>query len=560
MSRTVSLSAIALLLGTPAHAQDAAAKLDELFSWVVPGMPGCAVAVARDGEVVVNRAYGLANLETGAPIGSSTIFDIGSVQKQFDAAAALLLVEEGRLSLAADIREYLPELPDYGHRITLDHLMTHTSGIRDWLALMNFNRGDEDALTLILRQRGLNFAPGEEWAYSNSNYVLLKEIVARASGMSFSEFARRRLFEPLGMEHTMYAADIRAAETGALAYEQEGDAWRPAMMLGDERGGGAVLSTVSDLLIWNDALTSGRLGAFVTGKLEEPARLSNGRELTYAHGLFVEDTRYGRAAWHTGSARAYKALLSRLPDQGLSIAMLCNAGDTGDRNLEGRRIADLFLPEAAVREAEAAEAPTAADAGALTADLTGQAGLFFNQRDGEPLRLVVQNGRLRVAGGPLLVTVAEDRFRNPSGRLSFMSEDEFELHFLSHDTLDLISMEGAVTRYRRARPYAPGAAEVQEFAGRYDSDDLGAVFEITPADSGLTVRLNGNGARTIGLAPVDPDTFQRGPFTVRFRRDDTGRVAALEFSTPVLRNVPFARADDGITRNRRDRSEAEEVP
>lgn len=539
MLRPASFLGIALLLGVPAHAQDAGAEVDELFSWVTPGMPGCAVAVSQGGKVVVNRAYGLANLETGAPIGPNTMFDIGSVQKQFVAAAVLLLVGDGRLDLSDDIRELIPALADHNHRVTLDHLMTHTSGVRDWLALSNFTRGAEDALTLILRQHGLNFAPGEEWAYSNSNYVLLKEIVARASEMSFSEFARRRLFEPLGMENTVYAADIRAAATGALAYEKEGDAWRPAMLLGDERGGGAVLSTVSDLLIWSDALTSGRLGAFVTGKLQEPARLNNGRELTYARGLFVESTPFGRAVWHTGSARAFGALLSRMPDQGLSIAMLCNAGATVDRSMEGRRIADVFLPEAAVREAAAAESSAAARAGAVGVDLTGKAGLYFSERDAAPLRLVVQNGRLRIAGGPALVAVAEDRFRNPNGTLSFMSEDEFELHFLSPDEFALTSMEGEKTRYRRAQAYAPSTTELQEFAGRYDSDDLGAVFEITPGDNALTIQLNG--ARTIGLAPIGPDTFQRGPLTVRFLRDHSRQVTALHFSTPVLRNVPFAR-------------------
>lgn len=542
MFRPVLFLGIALLLGAPAHAQDAPDEIDELFSWVTPGMPGCAVAVSQYGEVVVNRAYGLANLETGEPIGSRTMFDIGSVQKQFSAAAALLLVEEGRLSLSADIREYLPELGDYGHRVTLDHLITHTSGIRDWLALMNFNRGDEDALTLILRQRGLNFAPGERWAYSNSNFELVKEIVARVSGMSFSEFARRRLFEPLGMENTMYAPDVTAAEKGARAYELEDDVWHPAMLLGDERGGGAILSTVSDLLIWNEALTSDRLGAFVTGKLQEPARLNNGRELTYARGLFVEDTAFGPAVWHTGSARAFGALLSRLPDQGLSIAMLCNAGEAVDRNMEGQRIADLFLPEAVM--AEARESSAVARPGTLEVDLTGKAGLFFSESDDDALRLVVQNGTLRVAGGPRLVAVAEDRFRNPSGELLFMSEDEFELRFLSPDELELVSMEGEATQYRRAQPYAPTVAELQAFAGRYESDDLGAVFDISPGDDAVVVRLNG--AQTIDFAPVDPDTFQRGPITVRFLRDDTGRVTGLDFSTPVLRNVRFARPDSDI--------------
>jgi len=462
MYRSPSFLVAALLLGAPAHAQEAAARLDHLFGWITPGMPGCAIAVSRNGAVLVNRAYGLANLETGTPIGPSTMFDIGSVQKQFDAAAALLLVDEGRLSLSADIREYLPELPDYGRPITLDHLMTHTSGVRDWLALMNFNQGDEDALTLILRQRGLNFAPGEQWAYSNSNYVLVKEIVARVSGMPFAEFARSRLFEPLGMRNTMYAADIRAAENGARAYEREGDVWKPAMLLGDERGGGAILSTVGDLLIWNEALTSGRLGAFVTGKLQEPARLNDGRVLDYARGLSVEATPYGRAVMHGGSARAFKALLVRLPDQGLSFALLCNAGEEMERHLEDRRIADLFLPDSLVRRADSAEAAAKAE-------------------------------------------------------------------------------QRAAPRARPAPTYRASVDDLQATAGRYESEDLGAFFDVTPGDNAVAMQLNG--ARTLELPAVDRDTFQRGPFTVHFVRDAAGRVAALHFTTPALQRVPFTRSD-----------------
>jgi len=530
----------ALLVGTPAYAQDKTEEIDELFAWVTPEAPGCAVAVSQNGEGVVNRAYGLANLETEAPIGPSTMFDIGSVQKQFVAAAVLLLVEEGHLALSDDIREHIPELPDYGHEITLDHLLTHTSGVRDWVSLSNFSSEEEDALTMILRQRGLNFAPGEEWSYSNSNYVLLKEIVARTSGMSFSAFTRTRLFEALGMDHTIYAADIRAAKNGAHAYEKENDLWKPAMMLGDERGGGAVLSTVSDLLIWNKALSSARLGTFVTEKLQEPARLNNGRELSYARGLFVGTSPFGRVIWHTGSARAYKALLSRIPEHGLSIAMLCNAGETAERNMARRRIADLFLPEPAAQKPEAAEPAADADGtGMQDIDVSSKAGFFFNTRTGEPLRLVVHDGGLRVDRGPVLIPITENRFHHTEGRLSFMSEDEFELHFLSPDQFVLTSMEGKTTQYRRAQPYAPTAPERQAFVGRYESDDLRAILEIASDDNGLTIRLNGS--RPFEFKPIDRDVFQLGPMMARFRRDENGKVVTLDYSNPVLRNITFTR-------------------
>ncbi|MGH9817476.1 MAG: serine hydrolase domain-containing protein, partial [Candidatus Acidiferrales bacterium] len=157
----------ALLFGTSAHPQDKAAEIDKIFSWATPATPGCAVAASRNGELLVNRAYGLADLERDVPITPSTIFDIGSLQKQFVAAAVLLLVEDGKLSLSDDVHKHIPELPDYGHQVTIDHLLTHTSGIRDWTGLLMLADGEPDVLTLILRQRGLNFVPGEEWSYSN---------------------------------------------------------------------------------------------------------------------------------------------------------------------------------------------------------------------------------------------------------------------------------------------------------------------------------------------------------------------------------------------------------
>ncbi len=242
----------ALLVGTPAYGQDKTGEIDKIFSWATPNAPGCAVAVSRHGKMVVNRAYGLADLERDVPLSTSSIFDAASIRKQFVAAAVLLLVEEGRLSLSDDVRKFIPELPDYGHKITLVHLLTHTSGLRDWIPLRNWANGSYDAMTMILRQRGLNFAPGEEWSYSNSGYVLLTEIVARTSGMSFSEFARTRLFEPLGMKTTTYVDDLRrVVKNRALAYEKEGDHWRMDMLLDNDRGGGgALFSTAADLLIW----------------------------------------------------------------------------------------------------------------------------------------------------------------------------------------------------------------------------------------------------------------------------------------------------------------------
>jgi CubicO group peptidase (beta-lactamase class C family) len=536
----VSFVFAALLLGTPAYAQDKTGEIDKIFSWVKPDVPGCTVAVSQNGKQVVNRAYGAADLERDVPLSPNSVFDIGSVRKQFVAAAVLLLIEDGRVSLSDDIRKHFPELPDYGQKITVDHLLTHTSGIRDWTGLRGLTGGKvDDVVSLTLRQRGLNFAPGEEWSYSNSGYVLLTDLVARTSGMSFPEFTRKRLFEPLGMKTTFSPVDLRdIIKNRALGYEKEGNGWRVGMYVGNERGsvGGAILSTAADLVIWNDALTNGRLGAFVTGKLQEQARLNNGRKLRYARGLFVDFYPGGTQVSHSGSAAGYSAWLGRLPADGLSVAVLCNSDEAFATAL-ARQVADQFLPP----PAPAPPAPPA-----LTGlDLNSKAGLFVSERTGETLRLVVNNGKLQIPGlRSALIPVTKERFRNPSGDLQFMSQDEFVLNFLSQDEFELKSMEGQTTRYRRAQPFAPTAADLQAFAGRYASDETGSAFRVVPGKDGLVFHLEGSSGKGSEIRPIYRDTFQISRVTVRFLRDKDGKVVGFEYSNPLVRNIKFTRQSD----------------
>ena len=560
MSRSRHLSLLVLLLlallpsqafaqqaappATASAAPDRTGEIDKIFGWAMPATPGCVAAASHHGQIVVNRAYGLADIERNVPLSPDSLFDVASIRKQFVAAAVFLLVEEGHLSLADDVRKHIPELPDYGRTITLEHLLTHTSGLRDWIPLQDWANGSDDAMTLILRQRTLNFAPGAEWSYSNSGYVLLTDIVARTSGMSFSEFARTRFFDPLGMKSTVYVDDLRdVVRNRALAYEPEGTGWKLAMRLGVERGGGALFSTARDLVLWSDALANQRLGRFVNEKLEEPARLGNGRTLDYSRGLLLGSNYAGRMMWHGGGAAGYRSILARYPDQGLSIAVLCNAGERSDgRDGFAARIHDLFVSPGGFRPAPPASPASPVVEGL---DVNSKAGLFFNEGTGETLRLIANNGRLGIAGGGPLVAVTRERFRNPRANLAFMSQDEFELNFLSQDQFELKSMEGQTSRYRRARSYAPNAADLQAFAGRYESDELRTVMQIAPGKGGLTVRVNESLTQVVELGPVDPDTFQRGTqAVVRFRRDKAGKVVGFDFTNPALRNIRFTRLGD----------------
>jgi CubicO group peptidase (beta-lactamase class C family) len=524
---------------SPAQAQDKSGEIDKIFNWVTEGAPGCVCAVSQNGTMVANRAYGSADLERNVALSTNSVLDAGSVVKQFVAASVLLLVEDGKLSLTEDIHKYIPELPDYGQKITLDHLLTHTSGIRDWTGIRPLAEGDPDALTLTLRQKGLNFKPGEQWSYSNSGYVLLKEIVARTSGMSFSVFTHQRLFEPLKMKATAYVADLSTnIKNRALAYKKEGGNWKLDVEIGNDRGGGgALLSTPADLLLWNEALAKGHFGKFVTEKLHEPAMLNNGRQLGYARGLMLDSFRRGGTlVWHSGGAAGYSTLLARLPEQGLSLALMCNV-DGGARSALGARIFDLFLP-AAGNENKTSDAPPANN---IAVDVKDRAGLFFNEKTGQPLRLTINNNNLTIAGGGPLLALSSDRFKNRNSSTSFLSGAEFELQFVSADRFEIKTKEGEVSRFYRAKVYTPTEADLLAFAGQYESNEMGSVLEMVPEKNGLLMRFYRNPAKAIQLSPVDTDTFMLGMMTVRFQRDKNGKVTGYLYSNPVVRNIPFTK-------------------
>lgn len=539
MFRLISFVAAALLLGTPAYAQDKTGEVDKVFGFATAETPGCAVGVSRNGKVVVIRAYGLADVERKLPLTQSSLFDIGSTQKQFTAAAVLLLAEDGRLSLSDDIRKHLPELPDYGHKVTVDNLITHTGGIRDWTGMLPLAPEGTDVLSLIMRQRGLNSVPGEEWSYSSSGFELAKEIVARVSGMSFAEFTRKRLFEPLGMKSTAYVPDIlRAGANAALGYQKDGANWKPFMRLGNNRGGGAIVSTVGDMLIWNDALTSGKLGKFVTAKIQEPVTLRSGRKLRYARGLMVDSTPGGLVVSHSGGAAGFSTWMARVPEHGLSVAVSCNFDPVSATALGGR-VADLFLPP--VDPNWKRPGPVAA----AGIDASGRAGLFFNERTGEPMRLAgAPDGRLAIANGPQLVPVSASSFRPPRADLFFRSQDDFELSFVDPDHFEIKSMEGQATRYRRARPQVPTADDLRSVEGRYESKELGAVYEIIPGTNTITMRIEGASERSMELTQVERDTYMLRMMFVRFRRDAGGKVTGFDYGNPVVRNISFTRLGD----------------
>jgi CubicO group peptidase (beta-lactamase class C family) len=358
----VSAALAAGALTARTAAQDAAppltAQVDALFADFTTSSPGCAVGASVDGRVVVERAYGMADLEHDAVNRPDTIFEAGSVSKQFTAAAVLLLAEDGAISLDDPVRKHVPELPAVADPITIRHLLTHTSGLRDWGSLAGISGWPRTSrvhthahvVDILSRQQALNFAPGTRWSYSNSGYNLSAVIVDRASGMSFAEFSRTRVFEPMGMMDTSWRDDYRRiVPNRAVAYSGGGNGgYRLNMPFEQVHGNGGLLTTVGDLLRWNNrflpaaAPANGR-PSFVAAQ-QEPARLADGRALHYAFGLFVEPYRGRPEVYHSGSTAGYRAFLTWFPDERVSVAVLCN-GSGGNATQLAHGTAELLLPE-----------------------------------------------------------------------------------------------------------------------------------------------------------------------------------------------------------------------
>lgn len=340
-------------VAAPADPATQIAAVDRVFQAWTERTPGCAVGVSEQGRPVLERAYGMADLEHDIANRADTIFEAGSVSKQFTAAAVLVLARDGKLSLDDPVRTYVPELPDYGVPLTIRHMLTHTSGLRDWgslMAIAGMPRGSrtythDHVVDILSRQEALNFTPGSHWSYSNSGYNLAAVIVARVSGMSFAEFSRTRLFEPLGLTHTSWRDDYRRVVPGrAIAYAPaSGDRFLQDMPFEDVHGNGGLLTTVGDLLTWNAAVMTGPMsGPDMGGRQHTLATLTDGQTLHYGLGVFRSVYKGLPEIYHSGSTAGYRAFLTYYEPANLSVAVLCNAANANATQLT-RAVSDLYL-------------------------------------------------------------------------------------------------------------------------------------------------------------------------------------------------------------------------
>lgn len=413
-----SLAAAGLLLsscvaGRAAATDDkAAAGVDEIFGDLTkPGSPGCALGIYRDGKIIYAKGYGLANIEENVPITPQSVFDIGSTSKQFSAASVLLLEKQGKLSVSDDVHKYIPELPDYGQKITILNLLNHTSGLRDYLTLMELAginidsvTTDDDALVLVARQKALNFAPGSEWLYSNTGFFLLSVIVKRVSAKTLREFAAENIFSPLNMSHTQYRDDHASLiPNRALAYDEKENKQGYALNVSyfEQTGDGAVHTSIEDLQKWDENFYSAQVGGkdFLR-EIQEQGKLNNGQVLDYAKGLFLTTYRGLHTVSHGGAWGGYRAELLRFPEQHFSVACLCNVGNAGPTK-RAHQVADIYLanlmkPKEQKKEADDEEQKEKPEIKVAAAQLAPYTGEYRNEELGVTYKLGIVDGRIKI--------------------------------------------------------------------------------------------------------------------------------------------------------------------
>jgi len=520
-------------------------RVDKLFAaWERPDSPGCALSVIEDGQFVYQRGYGMANLEHDVPISSQTVFRIGSTSKQFTAMCVTLLAEQGRLSLDDDIRKYLPEIPEYERPVTIRHLVHHTSGLRDYLTLMELAGmrdqdfyTDEEVIEMLARQKELNFAPGDEYLYSNTGYYLLGVIVKRASGQSLRRFAEEHIFGPLGMTSTHFHDDhTEVVKQRAMGYSpKQGGGYRIDVTTLDMVGDGGLFTTVEDLFLWDQNFYHNRLGQGDTGLIRHmltPGTLNDGEELDYAFGLMVSGYKGLKMVSHAGAFVGFRAEMIRFPEQKVSVICLASLSTINPERL-ARQVADVYLADQLEEQPETRFLEETwfledkvgvyrSETTGLIIELSLEGGGLLAETCGEKARLVPIGETDFVVHAPFTARIKFERQEQGNPWLMHVREEDDK-----PDTLQPLEV------------VSPGLKQLAEYAGNYRSAELQVTYRLVLEDDRLYVKHRS--APEEPLRPASSGMFWVDRVTLLFVRDGAGRVCGFTLQAGRVRNIRFVR-------------------
>ncbi len=549
------LLALATASASPSAA-DTKTRVDAIFrDFDRSDSPGCALGVYRDGRIVYERGYGMANLELGAGISPQTVFDIGSTSKQFTAFSIHLLAREGKLSLDDDVRKWVPEIPSYGKTVTIRHLLHHTGGLRDYIELMELQglqtedlTTEGDSLAILARQKAPNFPPGQEYLYSNSGFFLLGVIVKRASGQSLRDFAQQHIFAPLGMRHTQFNDEHdRIVANRATGYRKSKDGgFRIDMGDWEQVGDGAVQTTVEDLQLWDQNFYQPRVGdARLLDDMQTVGVLNSGKKLTYASALVLQDYRGLPTVSHGGAWVGYRAQLLRFPLQKFSVACLCNLASSNPTRL-AREVADVYLedllkPRDQAVPAKKAAAPTVK---VPASSLQRLGGAYLEKSDGEVVQLTVEQGKVSGRRGRsafTLTPIAANRYRVDGLPEGEMTAVVGAAPGNGRPSLELSSPDDGeeAETWEPYVPWTPTPAELEALAGSYASEELDTSWRLTAENGKLLIRHRG--LPEDPLVPTTQDTFSLEGMTLHFQRGPGRSVGGFTLDDGRVRGIAFRR-------------------
>ncbi len=559
------------------ESRDLERRVDSLFAeWDKPDSPGASVLIVKDGETLLKKGYGCANLEYGIPITPATVFHVASVSKQFTAMAVAMLAHEGKLSLDDRVQKYVPELPEFEQPITIRHLIHHVSGLRDqWelLTLAGWRMDDvitvDHLMKIITRQKKLNFEPGSKYLYSNSGYTLLAMIVERVSGKQFPEYVQDTILEPLGMRDSHIHYDHqRIVKNRAYSYSPKaGGGFRKSVLSYANFGATSLFTTTEDLAKWMMNYSTAKVGGpEVISQMHETYTLTGGENTDYAFGLMQTKYKDLQVIYHGGSDAGFRSYFGYFPERGLGIIILSNASTFAGGRV-AMKIADIFLDDesakedAGLKDAEPAEVTKIrydACPGTYLAKSLGKlleigltGGRLTIQLEGwaEPLLLVKEAPSKEVLAKEALVKeaaevsegLAEGEFlpgdmftaKEKAAQVTFMSR-EGKVGFLT------LILDGRSLGARKIDIEVLSEQELLEYAGTYYSDELDTAYHLNIVDGELVAQHRRHNDMTLIATGKDRFLAKTGTLSaLDFARNEQNEVTGFGHMGSRVINIEF---------------------
>jgi CubicO group peptidase (beta-lactamase class C family) len=522
------------------------AYIDSVFSeYNSLNKPGVAIALVRNNKVIFKKGYGMANIQEGKKITTSTVFEMGSVSKQFTGFAISSLIEQGKISLNDDIRMYIPEFPDFGHIITINNLVHMTSGLREWTYTLEcagrYTKDTvhfQEVLTMLYNQKELNFIPGTKYIYSNTNYNVLAELVQRVTKMSFRKWTDLKTFKPLNMNNSLIYDDSTEVITNkALGYYYKDSRYRIQLDNSTVYGSASVYTTIDDFSKWAIHFNSSLLkNDAVINRMLQQGVLSNGEEIIYAFGVGIDKYKGINRIAHFGYWSSFNSYSGYFPDQDFSLIIFSNE-KTFSPGPIAKKVVDYYLKEFLDNTPS-----SLTEKKKIELNIKHQKpfeGWYWDESSWTAISVYIKNDSLRLdlGGGneQTLIPISSNEFRilNENKIVKFKNEDKKKI-------LEIIYPDGYTTDYNYYDFIQYSNKELKKFVGIYHSEELNVNYEVVLKEEKLSLK---NIREEVALSfSVKPNLFVTGLWYMnefQFEEGDNKEIKGLRISSSKSKNLWF---------------------